>query len=138
MEKFQKCKELLLVECKLLESSESFLTEFSKYYDQRLEDHEWGALYDIGDKYLLNGKDFFHIRTFAGSLVLRIFLESKKGQFPRRVAMYWDDENAWELTQSNGETRRIPSSELKKDIRREMTTPSSATALLSAHPLYVR
>lgn len=115
MEKFKNCKELLMVGCSQSESPEDLLKEIGEYYDQRLDDHEWGALYDIGSKYILDENEFYHVRTFAGSLVMRMFVESKKGTFPRRVAIYSDDLQSWELTQPDGETTRLPSGALKKD-----------------------
>lgn len=114
MKKFESCKELLLVSCSQAETPEDFIKEIGKYYDQRLE-HEWGVLYDIGEKYVIEENKFYHIRTFAGSLILRMFVESKKGTFPRRVAIYSDDLQSWELTQPDGKTTRLPSSALKKD-----------------------
>ncbi len=101
----------LLVEAKPDETPEEVFSMLAAHYDPRSDDPDFGPLYQIGPKYVVNGRSFFQIQTYAGSLGARMMIAVRKGEFPRAVAIKLADgkTEGFDLVEPSGITSRIQS-----------------------------
>ncbi len=91
-------------------TSDELLGFLSQRYDRREHDPDFGPLYQIGAKYDLEGRTFFHVQTFAGSLGSRIMLAARKGEFPRAIVIKLSDgggRTGFDLIERDGSTRCV-------------------------------
>jgi hypothetical protein len=99
----------LLVAAEPDETREQCFAVVAQTFDPRLNDPDWGPLYQIGPKYELDGRPFFQIQTAAGSLGFRMLIATRKGEFSRAVAVRFDtaEGEVLELAEPNGSSKKM-------------------------------
>src|ERR1022692_889287 len=83
---------LLLVQLSQGEALEDLFADMQAHYDARLKDTVWGPMYKIGPPYSYRAQRFAHVQTFAGSLVMRVVFDVRKGKFERLVIFRFNSE----------------------------------------------
>jgi hypothetical protein len=76
---------MLLVRLSDGESAENLFADMQTRYDARPSDNELGPLYKIGPLYSYRAEKFAQVQTFAGSLIMRVVVDVRKGKFERPV-----------------------------------------------------
>jgi hypothetical protein len=94
------------------ESAQQLFASMQALYDPRLDDAQFGPKYKIGATYICRGQRFSQICTFAGSLVMRIVIDTRKGDFDRRVIYRNDSAAPFRLLIPGGEESEIAAREL--------------------------
>ena len=101
---------MLLVEAYPNESAEGIFLSLSEQYDPRSNDREWGPLYQIGPKFEFEGRIFYQVQTYAGSLMIGV----RKKTLLRNILMSNDIDSDFDLKEQSGEHRVIDRSCLNK------------------------
>ncbi len=112
----------LLVAAEPDETPQQCFASVSQVFDARLNDPEWGPLYQIGPQYQLDRRSFFQIQTAAGSLGFRMLTAARRGEFRRAVAMRFDtaDGEVLELAEPDGPGKKLDAKcldEQQREIR---------------------
>lgn len=108
----------LIVETVVEESAGDLFASLTKRYDPRLNDPEWGPLYQIGSRFECEGRYFFQIQTYAGSLAARMMIDVRKKVLDRAILMGADVVDDFELIAPNGENRTVKRESLKAESRK--------------------
>jgi len=109
----------LLVAAEPDETPEHCFAAVSQMFDPRLNDSEWGPLYQIGPQYEIDGRPFFQIQTAAGSLGFRMLIAARKGEVTRAVAVRFDttDGEVLELANPNGSSKTLDVAALDEQVK---------------------
>jgi hypothetical protein len=97
----------LLAEALEGESSEQIFAALGKRYDPRLNDDEWGLLYQIGPRFQFEERIFYQIQTYAGSLAVRMMVDIWKKELDRNILIGTDVEGNFDLLEASGESRSV-------------------------------
>ena len=104
---------MLLVGRGQSESAEELFASMQSRYDACLEDTEFGALYRVGATYIYQCQKFSKICTFAGSLVIRIVLDTRQRRFERPVIYRFDTSGPLRLLDPEGQESEIEEHQLR-------------------------
>lgn len=93
------------------ESIDAVFAQMQKHYDARLDDSDWGPKYRIGSTFLCRGQKFSAIQTFAGSLIMQVVLDKRKGKFERPVIFRFNPDDRLVLLDVDGRQSEIDDGE---------------------------
>jgi hypothetical protein len=88
---------MLLVRHPETESETDLYAYLQTHYDARLNDSNFGPLYQIGPAFMLRDLKFSQIQTLAGSLIMRIVFDAEKGKFDKPIIYRYDTEGPFRL-----------------------------------------
>lgn len=103
---------LLLVGRLGTESVEEVFAQMHARYDARLAHSEWGPRYKLGPTFLYRGQKFTQVQTFAGSLVIRVVFDTRKGSFERPVIFRFDLADPFRMLSPDGTQVEVDNAEL--------------------------
>ena len=105
---------MLLVRRSDTESMDALFAQMQAQYEARLGDSDWGPKYKIGPTFVCRGLTFAQIQTFAGSLVVQIVFDARKGKFARSVIFRFNSEERFKLLSPDGSQSEVEDSELRR------------------------
>jgi hypothetical protein len=103
---------MLLVRRSETESDSDLFAYMQARYDARLDDSDFGPAYKIGPTFVCGDQKFAQIKTFAGSLIMRIVFDTRKGKFDRSVIYRFDPAEHFRLLSSGGSESEVKDEEL--------------------------
>jgi hypothetical protein len=104
----------LLVRRSEAESTEDLFAQMQEHYDARVGDSDWGPKYRIGPTFRYRGQKFTQVQTFAGSLVMQVVFDTRKGKFTRPVIFRFSTEDSLRLLSPDGSEVPLDDSDLSK------------------------
>ena len=105
---------MLLVRRLAAESKEDLFAQMQELYDARLGDSDWGPKYKIGPAFSCRDQIFAQIQTFAGSLVMQVVIDTRKGRFGRPVIFRFGLDDSLRLLSPDGSEVQVADSELSR------------------------
>jgi hypothetical protein len=103
---------MLLVRRSETESDADLFAYMQTRYDARLDDSNFGPAYKIGPTFVCRDQKFVQIKTFAGSLIMRIVSDTRKGKFERSVLFRFDFADRFRQLSSGGSESEVDDKEL--------------------------
>ena len=109
MNDLNKAPFVLLVEARERETHTDVLDFMTKNYARRNNDKKLGPRYKIGPRYTLNGESYYHIQTWAGSLVARVVFDTTKRAFNRTILFRFNDSDEFQRLTPGGQPEPVES-----------------------------
>ena len=103
---------MLLVQRLDTESEEDLFNLMKARYDARLNAPDWGPLYKVGPTFVFGGQKFCHIQTLAGSFIMRVIFDTRKGNFDRPVIYRFNSVQRFRLLTPGGSESEVDETEL--------------------------
>jgi hypothetical protein len=103
---------MLLVRRSEIESDADLFAYMQARYDAHLGDSNFGPAYKIRPTFVCRDQKFAQIQTFAGSLIMRIVVDTRNGKFERSVMYRFSFPDRLRLLASDGSESEVDDVEL--------------------------
>jgi len=103
---------MLLVHRSDAESDADLFAHMQTRYNARLGDTNFGPEYKIGPTFECRGQRFAQIKTFAGSLIMRIAADTRRGKFDRAIIFRRNFGDRFRFLTAGGAETEIDDTEL--------------------------